>query len=534
MEHSLLHALLLAGLMIALGGPLAALLLWRPVSTGAPWPERTITRWVVAGALIAAGATLVDFLVQTAEAEGQTVFGGLDFALAYRFALETEVGRLGLWRVGVLLVTAAAAAWIRRWWLTAILALASIIVTTLVSHAAAQPQARELALVVQGLHLAGVAAWIGVLFHLWSARTHLLQGDRESVTRAAEIVRRFSPMAFAATAVLALTGLYASVRYLGTFGSLLTSPYGLTLSVKLGLLMLPLVAGFLNFWVVRPALLAAAQNGDVSGGAATLKRFGRLLELEVLTGFLVITVAGIVGSLPPPAGDAGLQLSSAQVSALLSPDCPTTEVGDWTLPENPDGPTLDDLRYSEFTHNWSGVVVTLLGLGWLLQAAGGRTAAWAAASAPWVLVPFGFFIALASNPELWLLRHVSAWEALTNPQLLEHQLGAVLVLVLAWLSWRDRRRDEATRPLGYALPVVMIAGSLLLLGHAHAQLTVPDDLTTLINVQHAVLGACGLFGGTLRLLILRDLFPRRLGNWLWPLPVIALGLFLAFFYREIV
>jgi hypothetical protein len=209
-------------------------------------------------------------------------------------------------------------------------------------------------------------------------------------------------------------------------------------------------------------------------------------------------------------------------------------VENWTEPEDPRGPTLVDLRYSEFTHNWSGVLVCLLGLGWLAQSVRDRHMGWAGRVCPFLLVPFGVFIAVAANAELWLLGWVSPWEALTNPQILEHQLGALMVFLLAWLSWRDLRNPEHLRPLGYALPVIMIAGSLLLLGHAHSTLTVPDELTNLINVQHAIFGACGLFGGTLRWLVLRRLIPERPANLLWPGCVIGLGMFMAFFYREVI
>ncbi len=133
-------------------------------------------------------------------------------------------------------------------------------------------------------------------------------------------------------------------------------------------------------------------------------------------------------------------------------------------PDDPRGPTLDDLHYSEFTHNWSGIIVTLLGIGWMVQASGGRFSLWAGRINPFLLLPFGGLIAVLANPELWLLHYVSPWEAITNPQILEHQIGAALVFVLAWLGWRDQRQPAALRPLGYPLPVIMIAGSLLLLG----------------------------------------------------------------------
>jgi hypothetical protein len=105
--------------------------------------------------------------------------------------------------------------------------------------------------------------------------------------------------------------------------------------------------------------------------------------------------------------------------------------------------------------------------------------------------------------------------------------------VLAWLGWRDRRRPARERPLGPALPILMIVGGVLLLGHAHAGVRTTEELGTLISVQHGVLGALGLFAGTVRWLALRRLVPDRPARILWPLLVTALGLLLTLCYREI-
>ena len=59
-----------------------------------------------------------------------------------------------------------------------------------------------------------------------------------------------------------------------------------------------------------------------------------------------------------------------------------------------------------------------------------------------------------------------------------------------------------------------------------------QTLTNLINVQHAVFGTFGLFAGVVRWLSLRGLFPLAVARPLWPALVIALGVYLAFCYRE--
>jgi len=257
-----------------------------------------------------------------------------------------------------------------------------------------------------------------------------------------------------------------------------------------------------------------------------------MLELEVTAGVLAITVAGILGAVSPP-GEAGTQrLTASQAHVLLCPHLPITSVVNPASFYGAPDRTLNDLRYSEFMHNWSGVAVLLLGLCWLAHSVRANPGAWVAYAWPALLVVLGLFVGLASDPEVWLLRRVSLWCVAGDPQLLEHQLGAVMVFLLAWLAWRRRRKAPAERLLGYALPCIMIAGSLLLLGHAHSARNATEQLTNLINVQHAIFGMFGLMAGTVRWLGLRAQIPWRLAGWVWPSCVIGLGLFMAFCYRE--
>jgi hypothetical protein len=311
------------------------------------------------------------------------------------------------------------------------------------------------------------------------------------------------------------------------------------------LLGLAFCAGCRNFLVLRPALLAAAGSGPAARFGAepgaeqarrqgVLRKFGQALELEVTAGLLVIAVAGILGSVAPPGREGIQRLTAGQAQALLRPHLPTTAIENPRTFYGAAERTLDDLRYAEFTHNWSGLAVTLLGLCWLAQSVGGRLATCGARLWPWLLVCFGVFIGLASDPEVWLLRRVGPWQAAQDPQLLEHQLGAGMVFLLASVAWRNRRRPSAAPLLGYVLPAIMIFGSLLLLGHAHSMLNTPGPLTNLINVQHAILGTFGLLAGTVRWLSLRGLIPRAPAAWTWPACVIGLGLFMAFGYREVV
>jgi hypothetical protein len=59
-----------------------------------------------------------------------------------------------------------------------------------------------------------------------------------------------------------------------------------------------------------------------------------------------------------------------------------------------------------------------------------------------------------------------------------------------------------------------------------------DQLSTLINVEHAIFGVLGLAAGLMRWLQLRALLPSA-APWGWSICVIALGGFMAFFYKEL-
>ncbi len=553
MEHSVLHGLELAGQIVALGGALFVLCLVGPArralarEPGLEEVTGLITgpaaRWAASGALVAAVATGLNLLVEAEETQNRTVFAGIDLGLVAKFALATSIGRMSLGRIGVLVLTAAVARWGGRgkWWWVLGGTFCGIVLTSFVSHAAAQPNRRVVMLVSQVAHVLAAAAWVGVLVHLLVTRRLLSeQGGSAGLNLLAGIVRRFSPVALTVTTLLGASGLWMICRFLAEPAAVLTSAYGLTLVVKVLLVAPAIYAGFINLRVIRPALLRFSRRGrgeasrgeDESSKETLLRRFGRMLELEVTAGLLVITVAGILASVSPPGEAGAYRLTEAQAKALLRPHLPVVQISNPAAFLGAPERTLADRRYAEFTHNWSGVMVGLMGLGWLLQNARGRLGKWARRLWPLLLLPFAVFVAVAADPEVWLFRQVSVREVLRDPQMLEHQLGAVLILILACLGWRNNARPEGSRSFDYGLSIVLAAGGILLLGHAHSTLNSTEELTNLINVQHAVFGFFIVLAGTVQWLVLRGLFPRRSGNVIWPSLVIGLSLFMAFFYRE--
>src|SRR5690606_37029750 len=127
---------------------------------------------------------------------------------------------------------------------------AALLAVSFSSHAAARPEA-ALPILADWLHLLGAAHWAGGLAAFLLALGGL-PGERRAA--AAALLPRFSVVAIASVAVLAGTGLYSAVLWVGTLEGLTSAPYGLTLAVK-SLLVLPLLAlGALNLLWVRPRL----------------------------------------------------------------------------------------------------------------------------------------------------------------------------------------------------------------------------------------------------------------------------------------
>lgn len=534
MEHSLLHTLQLLGLVVATAGPLLVLLLARGL-LGTRAVQQLPDRWRRTSrnaASIGAAAVALDVFVQVAEAEGRTVFGGVELAQVAAFLSTTTVGHLAVLRVACFLLAALALVSSARpaWWLSLLACLGATVATAWVSHAAAQPTGREFALMMQILHLLAVAGWMGVLLHWWTSRHLWLSADNPTFIQCfATLLGRFSPWALVLVSLLFVSGVAGVVRFVSSPPDLLFSAYGLTLTLKLLLLLPVFWAGYVNFRFVVPALRRA------SAGAAPLAgRFVRTLELEVTAGVLVIAVAGIVGSVSPPGEDGGVTLTSSQIAAITSPRFPEARLVDPSTFVGAAERNVFDLKYSEFMHNWSGVLVIVMGMLWWMQSAGGTSAEWASKAWPFVLLPFAAFISYFADPEVFVLRQVTLWEAVSDPVVLEHQIGALLVLVLVWLGRKDSARPKEQRPLGPALPVLMIFGSLLLLGHAHSSVRSTQELTNLINVQHAVFGMLGLLAGVIRWFLLRGLLPARGWRHVWPVLVMLLGAFMAFCYREAV
>src|SRR5207302_2558408 len=75
--------------------------------------------------------------------------------------------------------------------------------------------------------------------------------------------------------------------------------YGLSVTAKIGLLVLMLVLGAFNMLVVRPGLARKAGSGATAVGSDLARRFSIAVRGEIVLGVVVLVVAAILTGISP-------------------------------------------------------------------------------------------------------------------------------------------------------------------------------------------------------------------------------------------
>jgi len=167
-------------------------------------------------------------------------------------------------------------------------------------HAETQSSVRLLNLADQWLHMLAAGVWVGGL--VW-----LLLGLRnlDGAARVAA-VRRFSQLAFAAVAVIAVTGVLRAVPEVASPGALVSTSFGVTLLIKTGLFAAMIGIAWRNRYrllpklaepaLAAPGVLSPVMRGATAGATRSLLRSVRT---EVALAALVLAVAAVLSGLPP-------------------------------------------------------------------------------------------------------------------------------------------------------------------------------------------------------------------------------------------
>src|SRR5258706_7825409 len=211
-------------------------------------------------------------------------------------------------------------------------------------HAETRSPVRLLNVTDQWLHMLAAGVWAGGL--VW-----LLLGLRglDGPARASA-VRRFSQLAFAAVAVIAVTGMLRAVPEVGSLGALTSTSFGVALLVKTGLFLALTGFAWRNRYRLAPRIarsaptpagrLSAAMGGAAADppapGEAGAKRrvagavgsLQRSVRSEVALAAIVLLVAAVLSGLPPASSveAAGQTTASPSVIATGSDFATTARV----------------------------------------------------------------------------------------------------------------------------------------------------------------------------------------------------------------
>ena len=186
-----------------------------------------------------------------------------------------------------------------------------------------------------------------------------------------------------------------------------------------------------------------------------------------------------------------------------------------------------DIAWSEYNHHMSGFVVLAVGLVALLDAT--RRVHWAR-HWPLLFIGLAVFLFFRSDPEAWPLGDIGFWESLRDPEVLQHKLLSLLVVVFALSEWFVRLRGKRGAA-AYVFPVSMALGGFLLLAHTHAIANVREAL--LVELSHLPLGAAAIIAACARWMELRagPAPEARVARWVWPCCLVFIS-GLLIFYRE--
>lgn len=254
--------------------------------------------FVFRGRLPRGGATLTRWaLVAAAVGLGLMIWSRRDLLGAPSLLplFQTPEGQWLLW-LGVMLVLCLAAVVAVDFypgratlWLLGATALAAVLVHVLSGHADAPSAWRGLNVLAQWVHMAAIGVWLGGL--AW-----LLLGIRgaERAQRGAA-VRAFSRVATVTLVVVLATGLARALVEVGTPAGLVDSRYGITLLVKVGLVVVLVALGALNHFRLVPALPVrdgAARSFRLDSGGELALAAGILLATAVLSGLSPAASAG--------------------------------------------------------------------------------------------------------------------------------------------------------------------------------------------------------------------------------------------------
>jgi putative copper resistance protein D len=455
--------------------------------------------------------------------------------------LASTTGTVGLTRLAAALVVALVAYRLHRapgslGDRTLLLGATAVLPVTgaLVSHAMGRLDTDAGLVVLGALHQASASAWVGGVI------SAMVVGAGAEAGTVAAWLRRFSAVAAASAAALALTGIGLCLVYVASPGAAIGTSYGAMVLAKIALFAALLAMAWLNHRAVHdPLARGSVRTARARADAPALDPTAvivlrRRLEVEAGLAVIALVLAASIGSTPPAVDAGSEQATWEEIKRVFTPGWPrlegpslaelqaTSKLGDSAAPRTP-----EQTAWSEFGHHVSGLFIFAMGVLATLEGTG--RVPWAR-HWPLLIVGLTGFVAWSLDPEGWQTGRVGFWEHLLSPEVLQHRIMLAMSALLGIAEWRVRATRGSTSRWRYVFPLVCIASGTLLMTHVHE---VGDAKSAfLMELTHLPLGLVILVAGWARWLELR--LPPAQGakhGRLWG-PALALFGLLLVFYRE--
>jgi putative copper resistance protein D len=511
----LLRGAMLVGGALALGGVVFVRLALRPHDSGPDGAAARSLRLIAAGgAVVAVAQAAIVLIAASAVGIGSVTFPAFA-ATPFAWASATRIVLATALAVTALALTRTSAT-PSGWAVVSVLSVLLVTSSAAISHAAARVDHRPTLLLLDALHQGAAAVWVGGLVHLlvWHRR------HRENAARDAAVARRVSSIAAVCVIVLVLAGLALSLYYVGDRGALVETAYGVMVLTKTVLLLAMLALGAANYRLVRRAAVAAST-----------RRLMRFVEVEIGLAVTVLFAAASLTSVPPAVDVRDDRASFSEVVArftAMPPRFASPNVDDLLRQTNPlaGGPETRleiERQWSESNHHWAGVFVLGMGLAAIAHGAGVRVARhW-----PLLMVGLAVFLFVRNDPEVWPLGPIGVWESLAQPEIAQHRMFMILVMLFGAFEWAVRVGRLPVRPWGYVFPMICAVGGGLLLTHSHTVFSLKEAF--LMEVTHAPIGVLGAFAGWARWLELRLPDVGRAPGRIWRGCLVGVGVVLLFY-----
>lgn len=391
--------------------------------------------------------------------------------------------------------------------------------SVMTSHAAARMDHRLAAMLFTALHQGATMAWIGGLPFLLIALPRSPFGATLRGT-ANLMSSRFSRVAQVGIGLLFLSGLGLSFLYVGSVPGIYGTSYGIMVLGKVVLFLVVFGLGGLNFFIVRDL------RRDPVPLLARLRRFS---EAEIGIGFTVILAAASLTSQPPAIDVQTGRVTPPEIAARMTPHAPrltSPQVSELTA-STASARRAQNIAWSEYNHNYSGVVVLAVGL----LAVASRVFGWRFARHwPLAFLGLAFFLFVRADADAWPLGARGFWRSLTDPEILQHRMFALLIVAFAVFEWGIQNGRIRSRSAALVFPGVCALGGALLLTHSHALVNVKEEY--LAELSHLPIAICAVTAGWARWLEQRlEGGWRRFPSTVWPVCFVMIGLILLF-YRE--